>query len=70
MVTALLHRVNFGRGTVATLLTDEPVEKALNRFLVKWPSLKPEWIEWIETREITLTANKRDVSPHELTKFL
>ena len=67
MVVAKLHRINFGRGTIGTILTDEPVEKALNRFLLTRPYLK---VEWIETTEVPLTANKPATAAHELSRHL
>jgi hypothetical protein len=70
MVVAKLHRINFGRGTIGMILTDEPVEKALNRFLLTRRYLKVEWIEWIETTEVPLTANKPSTAAHELTRYL
>lgn len=68
MVTALLHQVCVNRLTVHTFLTDEPVDKILEKVFKR--GVKADHIDWIKTYEITLTADKPETAAHEVSKFL
>lgn len=68
MVTALLHEICVDRLTFYVFLTDEPVAKVLEKVFKR--GVKADQIDWIKTREITLTTDKPKTAAHEISKFL